>query len=452
MALLFGVARSSQAALDAHRGHAARVPGRPGRPRADRRARPGVLRAAGHAHAGRSRRSSPWSSTRPSRSSSSVRSGCRASPWRSPSPPGSRRWPCSLILDHRLPDFRATGLIGVGLASIAATVVASAVGVGTLTVLQSALGGASRAGSSCSSQIAVVSAVFAAVYRRSAALALRIPELPLYRRGHGRRRSAARAGRDGERRRRRGAGTRSSRRATPARTSSSPPGRASRRSTAGRRTACRRATAPARVGAQVLVRRPRPMPWGFAYAPRGPVGGRLVRGRRSSAFTEAVRDGLPRDRRARLSHLRIDPEIEADGPLDPDGALRTALRAAGWRPAAPIQPASTRIIDLRADEAALWGDLRKKWRQYVNKARSGGDRGRRRRGRPAGRVLPDLPRDGGPGRLPDPDRGRLSRRLGGVPARRPRPAAVRPDARRRAAGRRSSSCAAARGWWSRTAA
>ena len=26
-----------------------------------------------------------------------------------------------------------------------------------------------------------------------------------------------------------------------------------------------------RVGAQVLVRRPAPLPWGFAYAPRGPV-------------------------------------------------------------------------------------------------------------------------------------------------------------------------------------
>ena len=30
------------------------------------------------------------------------------------------------------------------------------------------------------------------------------------------------------------------------------------------------------------------------------------------------------------------------------------------------------MIDLRADETALWGDLRKKWRQYVNKARTGG--------------------------------------------------------------------------------
>jgi lipid II:glycine glycyltransferase (peptidoglycan interpeptide bridge formation enzyme) len=48
------------------------------------------------------------------------------------------------------------------------------------------------------------------------------------------------------------------------------------------------------------------------------------------------------------------------------------LSAAGWRPAAPIQPPSTRVIDLAPDEEALWGDLRKKWRQYVNKARSSG--------------------------------------------------------------------------------
>ncbi|HET7031202.1 MAG TPA: hypothetical protein VFI34_11870, partial [Candidatus Limnocylindrales bacterium] len=27
----------------------------------------------------------------------------------------------------------------------------------------------------------------------------------------------------------------------------------------------------ATIGAQVLVRRPRPLPWSFAYAPRGPV-------------------------------------------------------------------------------------------------------------------------------------------------------------------------------------
>ena len=134
------------------------------------------------------------------------------------------------------------------------------------------------------------------------------------------------------------------------------------------------------IGAQILVRRPRPMPWGFAYAPRGPVAGAWTPAA-LQAFTAAVRDGLPAGA-GRVSHVRIDPEVEADGPHDPDGALRRALRAAGWRPATPIQPNATRIIDLRADEDALWADLRKKWRQYVNKARTGGiqvvdaDRGR----------------------------------------------------------------------------
>jgi len=124
------------------------------------------------------------------------------------------------------------------------------------------------------------------------------------------------------------------------------------------------------IGAQILVRRPRPMPWGFAYAPRGPVA-RDWSPAAVAAFTEAVRQGLPAAA-GRVSHLRIDPEIEAGGPFDPEGALGRSLRAAGWRPAAPIQPTATRIIDLHADEDALWGELRKKWRQYVNKARTGG--------------------------------------------------------------------------------
>jgi len=130
----------------------------------------------------------------------------------------------------------------------------------------------------------------------------------------------------------------------------------------------RGASAP--VGAQVLVRRPRPLPWAFAYAPRGPVTPAWSP-ETMGAFTVAVRDEL-RDRVGRVAHLRVDPEIERDGPLDPEGALRRSFRATGWRPASPIQPNATRIIDLRADEEALWGDLRKKWRQYVNKARNAG--------------------------------------------------------------------------------
>jgi len=127
-----------------------------------------------------------------------------------------------------------------------------------------------------------------------------------------------------------------------------------------------------RIGAQVLVRRPRPMPWAFAYAPRGPVAARWSPAA-VAAFTAAGRDRLPAAA-GRVSHLRIDPELERDAGPDADGAIRRALRAAGWRPAPSIQPVSTRLIDLRADEAVLWGDLRKKWRQYVNRARTAGIR------------------------------------------------------------------------------
>ena len=124
------------------------------------------------------------------------------------------------------------------------------------------------------------------------------------------------------------------------------------------------------VAAQVLARRPRPLPWAFAYAPRGPVAPGWTRDT-VAAFTDDVRREL-RDRLGRVSHLRIDPELERDAGPDEGGALRRALREAGWRPATPIQPNASRIIDLTPDEDALWGDLRKKWRQYVNKARNAG--------------------------------------------------------------------------------
>jgi lipid II:glycine glycyltransferase (peptidoglycan interpeptide bridge formation enzyme) len=125
------------------------------------------------------------------------------------------------------------------------------------------------------------------------------------------------------------------------------------------------------VGAQVLLRRPGPLPWAFAYAPRGPV---LEAWDAASVdrLTALVRDGLREGVRA--SHLRIDPEIERGVGPDEDGAVVVALRGAGWEAAPAIQPVSSRLIDLAADEEALWGDLRKKWRQYVNKARAGGVR------------------------------------------------------------------------------
>ena len=126
------------------------------------------------------------------------------------------------------------------------------------------------------------------------------------------------------------------------------------------------------IGAQILVRRPRPLPWGFAYAARGPVA-TAWDDESIGTFTAQLRGGVGRVA-GRVSHLRIDPEVELDGPQDPDGSLRGALRRHGWRRAKPIQPEVTRIIDLGPDEQALWGDLRKKWRQYVNRARTAGYR------------------------------------------------------------------------------
>ncbi len=125
------------------------------------------------------------------------------------------------------------------------------------------------------------------------------------------------------------------------------------------------------VGARVLLRRPAGIPWTFAYAPRGPVAATWDRAS-LAAFTEAVREAAPRA--GRISHLRIDPEIERDAADDLGGGTRRALAELGWRPAPEVQPSVTRVVDLAADEATLWADLRGKWRQYVNRARNAGIR------------------------------------------------------------------------------
>ena len=128
-----------------------------------------------------------------------------------------------------------------------------------------------------------------------------------------------------------------------------------------------RSGAKCAFGVQLLVRKPRLFPWAFAYAPRGPVF-ECWNPVTTDAFTSALRGAVAAGP-ARISHVRIEPEIELGGPADVDGELRHALRRCGWRPGTPIQPPRTRQVDLRADESALCGDLRKKWRQYVNKAR-----------------------------------------------------------------------------------
>jgi peptidoglycan pentaglycine glycine transferase (the first glycine) len=128
-----------------------------------------------------------------------------------------------------------------------------------------------------------------------------------------------------------------------------------------------------RPGAQVLVRSVPLLPWSLAYAPRGPLLPRegTWTADAAAAWTDAARNAAgPGGSLAGIGVLRIDPEVEADA----DGASQVVakLRAGGWRQTRDVQPHRTRIIDLGADEAALWSDLRKKWRQYVNRARSGG--------------------------------------------------------------------------------
>ena len=115
---------------------------------------------------------------------------------------------------------------------------------------------------------------------------------------------------------------------------------------------------PAGAGAQILVRRPRPMPWGFAYAPRGPVGDLG-----DPALRDALVDGLRSlGRHERIGRVRVDPETT---DAEPYGA---ALLTDPWRPAPKVQPPTTRLIDLTADRDHLWSDLGRKHRQYISKA------------------------------------------------------------------------------------
>ena len=131
------------------------------------------------------------------------------------------------------------------------------------------------------------------------------------------------------------------------------------------------------VGAQVLVRHPRPLPKGFAYAARGPIAGGPLEAAALGAFTESVRTAA---RGLGIAHLRIDPELE-----DADGLIAATLRELGWQPAPDIQPRSTRIVDLTRAEDELLADLRKKTRQSLHKAQDDGST-----------VI-----FAGPGRLPD---------------------------------------------------
>ncbi len=116
------------------------------------------------------------------------------------------------------------------------------------------------------------------------------------------------------------------------------------------------------AGAQLLLRRIPLLNWHLAYVPRGPVGdlddpnvrNALVGALRTLGTTE------------RIATVRADPEARPDTPYG------RALLEDPWRSAPKVQPPTTRVIDLTDGEATLRAGLKRKHRQYVNKAERAG--------------------------------------------------------------------------------
>ena len=116
------------------------------------------------------------------------------------------------------------------------------------------------------------------------------------------------------------------------------------------------------AGAQLLLRRMPLLGWHLAYVPRGPIG---------DLDDPGVRDALVAALRAlgrseKIATVRADPEARLETPYG------RALLAAPWRAAPKVQPPTTRVIDLSSGEEALKAGLKRKHRQYVNKAERAG--------------------------------------------------------------------------------
>ena len=116
------------------------------------------------------------------------------------------------------------------------------------------------------------------------------------------------------------------------------------------------------AGAQLLLRRLPVIGWHLAYVPRGPIGALddpAVRGALVGAFRALGRE-------ERIATVRADPEARLETPYG------RGLLEPPWRPAAKVQPPTTRVIDLSPGEEALRAGLKRKHRQYVNKAERAG--------------------------------------------------------------------------------
>lgn len=118
------------------------------------------------------------------------------------------------------------------------------------------------------------------------------------------------------------------------------------------------------AAAQVLIRTVPGVGWRLGYVPRGPVG-QLDRPEVRDAMVGALRSLA---RTERVATVKVDPETLAESPFG------EALLAAPWRAATRVQPPRTRLIDLQLPEDELRADMKRKHRQYVNKAERAGIR------------------------------------------------------------------------------
>ena len=117
------------------------------------------------------------------------------------------------------------------------------------------------------------------------------------------------------------------------------------------------------AGAQLLLRRIPLLGWSLAYVPRGPIG---------HLDEPVVRDALGSGRSARSGRDEGSPPSVPIPRLPPSTAFGGALLEAPWRAALKVQPPTTRVIDLTLGEEALRANLKRKHRQYVNKAERAG--------------------------------------------------------------------------------
>ncbi len=135
------------------------------------------------------------------------------------------------------------------------------------------------------------------------------------------------------------------------------------------------------AGAQLLLRRLPVVGWHLAYVPRGPVG-HLDDPAVQAALISALH---ALGRAEKIATVRADPEARPETPYG------QALLDAPWRAAPKIQPPTTRVIDLTGGSETLKANLKRKHRQYVNKAeRSGVTIERFDGSTPAGVISPAL--------------------------------------------------------------